>query len=105
VTNAFAGVGNPAIVLFDWQTGNRTQILRPQPAFQGTAWGVVQHPLGFVVGAGGGNGGALWFWRPNQANSFHTVPFPQNARDLDLSPDGSRLAVPCFDGVVRIYQI
>jgi WD40 repeat protein len=105
VTNAFAGIGNPAVVLFDWQTGNRTQILRPQPAFQGTGWGVVYHPAGFVAAAGGGNGGALWFWRPSQANSFHTVALPTNARDLDLHPDGRRLAIAFADGAVRIYDM
>jgi WD40 repeat protein len=105
VTNAFAGVGNPAVVLFDWQTGNRTQILRPQPNFQGTGWGVIYHPTGFVAAVGGGNGGALWFWRPNQANSYHTVALPTNARDLDLHSDGRRLAVAFFDGAVRIYDM
>jgi WD40 repeat protein len=105
VTNAFAGVGNPAVVLFDWQTGNRKQIYRPQPAFQGTGWGVIFHPTGFVAAAGGGNGGALWFWRTNQANSFHTVTLPTNARDLDLHPDGRRLGLAFFDGAVRIYDM
>lgn len=105
VSNAFAGVGNPAVVLFDWQTGNRTQVLRPQPNFQGTGWGVIFHPTGFVAAAGGGNGGALWFWRPNQANSFHTLALPNNARDLDLHTDSRRLAIPFFDGLVRIYDL
>jgi len=27
VSNAFAGIGNPAIVLFDWATGKRKQLL------------------------------------------------------------------------------
>ena len=105
VTNAFAGVGNPAVVLFDWQSGTRTQVLRPQPVFQGTGWGVIFHPAGFVAAAGGGNGGALWFWKTDQVNSFHTVALPSNARDLDLHPDGRRLAIPFFDGAVRIYDL
>jgi WD40 repeat protein len=105
VSNAFAGIGNPAVVLFDWQTGSRTQILRPQPNFQGTGWGVIYHPTGFVAAVGGGAGGALWFWRTNQANSFHTVTLPTNARDLDLHPDARRLAVAFFDGAVRIYDM
>ncbi|HWY86322.1 MAG TPA: hypothetical protein VNX28_06345 [Gemmataceae bacterium] len=105
VTNAFAGVGNPAVVLFDWHTGKRMEILRPQPVFQGTGWGVIYHPKGFVAAAGGGNGGALWFWRTDQANSFHTLALPNNARDLDLHPDGRRLAIAFFDGAVRIYDM
>jgi WD40 repeat protein len=105
VTNAFAGVGNPAVVLFDWATGKRKPILQPQPAFQGTGWGVVFHPKGFVAAAGGGNGGALWFWHTQQANSFHNLALPTNARDLDLHPDNRRLAIAFFDGAVRFYDM
>jgi len=105
VTNAFAGVGKPAVVLFDWQSGRRVQVLRPQANFQGTAWGVGFHPSGFIAGVGGGSGGALWFWRPNQERSFHTLNLPNNARDLHLHPDGRRLAIAFFDGVVRIYDM
>lgn len=105
VTNAFAGIGDPVVVLFDWQTGQRRQLLRPRVAFRGTAWGVVFHPSGFLVSAGGGNGGALWFWRPNEVQSFHHLTLPSNARDLDLHPDGRRLAIPFFDNSVRIYDM
>jgi WD40 repeat protein len=105
VTNAFAGIGRPAVVLFNWQTGQRLQVLRPQANFQGTAWGVVFHPNGFLTGAGGGSGGALWFWRPEQSASFHTVTLPNNARDVHLHPDGRRLGIPFFDSAVRIYEM
>ena len=105
VTNAFAGVGKPAVVLFDWHTGNRTQVLRGPANFQGTAWGTICHPTGFIAGACGGNGGALYFWRPNQAQPFHAMSLPNNARDLDLHPDGRRLAIPFFDNAVRIYDL
>jgi WD40 repeat protein len=105
VSNAFAGVGNPIVVLFDTKSGQRKNLLKPKTAFQGTAWGVVFHPDGFVAAAGGGNGGALWFWKPEQAEAFHTVSLPNNARDLDLHPDGKRLAIPCYDGSVRIYDL
>jgi WD40 repeat protein len=104
VTNAFAGIGKPIIVLFDWRNGNRT-LLRPAANFQGTMWGVGFHPSGFIAGAAGGSGGSLWFWRPNQPASFHTVALPNNARDLHLHPDGRRLAIPFFDGAVRIYDM
>ena len=105
VSNAFAGIGNPAVVLFNWQTGQRSQVLRVNPPFQGTAWGVAFHPQGFVIGAGAGNGGGIWFWRPAEANSIHNVAVPNNARDLAIHPDNRRLAVPCFDGVLRIYEL
>jgi WD40 repeat protein len=105
VSNAFAGIGKPLVVLFDTATGQRKQLLRPKADFQGTCWGVVCHPDGFLAGAGGGNGGALWFWKPDAPQAFHTLALPNNARDLDLHPDGQRLAVPFFDGAVRIYRL
>jgi WD40 repeat protein len=105
VTNAFAGIGKPVIVLFDWPSGKRKHLLRPKEDFQGTAWGLAFHPSGFLVAAGGGNAGALWFWKPEQPQSFHTVKLPTNARDLDLHPDGKRLAIAFFDGAARVYDM
>jgi WD40 repeat protein len=105
VSNAFAGIGKPVVVLFDTKTGQRKQLLRPKTEFQGTCWGVVFHRDGFLAGTGGGNGGALWFWKPDAPQAFHTLALPNNARDLDLHPDGKRLAVPFFDGAVRIYDM
>lgn len=105
VSNAFAGIGNPAIVLFDWASGKRKQLLAPKEAFQGTMWGVVTHPDGFIAGTAGGNGGMLYFWKPDQPQSFFALKLANNARDLDLHSDGKRLAVPFFDGVLRIYDM
>jgi WD40 repeat protein len=105
VSNAFAGVGNPLVVLFDWRTGKQKQLLRSKAPFQGTAWGVIVHPAGFLAGVGGGNGGMLWFWKPDAAADFFNLKLPNNARDLDLHPDGKRLAVAFFDGAVRVYSL
>jgi len=63
------------------------------------------HPAGFVLGAGGGNGGMLWAWKAGEATAFHELKLPNNARDLDLHPDGRKLAVPFFDGSVRVYDM
>lgn len=105
VSNAFAGVGNPLVVLFDYPSGKAKQLLRPKTPFQGTAWGVVVHPAGFIAGVGGGNGGVLWFWKADNPQDFFNVKLPNNARDLDLHPDGRSLAVAFFDGAVRTYSM
>src|SRR5262249_3574815 len=105
VTNAFANIGKPVVVLFDWKTGKRTQLLRPKEDFTGVAWGVAFHPAGFRVGVGGGNGGALWFWKPDGPQAFHTLKLPNTARDVDIHPDGTRLAVAFFDNMVRLYDL
>jgi WD40 repeat protein len=105
VSNAFAGVGNPLVLLFDWASGKPKQQLKPKVAFQGTAWGVVIHSAGFVAAVGGGNGGVLWFWKPDNAQDFFNLKLPNNARDLDLHLDGRRLAVAFADGAVRTYDM
>ncbi|MFO0878983.1 MAG: WD40 repeat domain-containing protein [Gemmataceae bacterium] len=105
VSNAFAGIGNPLVVLFDFATGKQLLQLKPKVAFQGTAWGVAFHPSGIVLGVGGGNGGVLWAWKTDNAVPFHTLTLTGNARDLALHPDGVRLAVPYYDGFVRLYAM
>lgn len=105
VSNAFAGVGNPLVVLFDWASGKQKQLLQPKVKFQGMAWGVILHPDGFLASVGGGNGGMLWFWKANDPKDFFSLKLPNNARDLALHPDGRRLAVAFFDGVVRTYNM
>lgn len=105
VSNAFAGIGNPLVVLFDYQSGKQKQLLRPKTPFQGTAWGVIVHPDGFLVSVGGGNGGLLWFWKADDSKDFFSLNLPNNARDLALHPDGRRLAVAYFDGAVRTYHM
>jgi len=105
VSNAFAGVGNPVVVLFDWASGKRLPLLTPKEAFQGTMWGVAWHPAGFWAGVAGGSGGALFFWKGDPGPAFHTFRLPNNGRDLSLHPDGLRLAVPHADGTLRIYDM
>lgn len=105
VTNAFAGIGRPLVVLFDLKAGKQKLQLRPRQNFQGTAWGVVFHPAGFLTAVGAGGGGALWFYKPDKAQDIFTLRLPTNARDLDLHPDGRRLAIAFYDGTVRIYDM
>jgi WD40 repeat protein len=104
VSNAFAGVGNPAIVVFDWKTG-KAQHLKPKDAFQGTAWGLAFHPAGFVIVGGGADSGRVWFWKGSEETSSHTITVPTNARDLAASPSGERFAVAGANGTTYIYTL
>ncbi|QDU60237.1 WD domain, G-beta repeat [Planctomycetes bacterium Pan216] len=102
VTNAFAGVGNPSVVEFNWDDGKQLNEYLTKPKLQGVAWRTVLHPDGPIIAAHGGSGGSLVFWKPGQTDSTHQVKLPQNARDLDLHPDGKRLAVACSDSKLRL---
>ena len=106
VTNAFAGVGNPAVVLLDWESGKEIQFLVAKESFNGVCWGVDFHPAGFIVGvSGGGGGGFLLFWKPEEPKAFHRFKLPNTARDMALHSDGLRVAVAHYDGHLRLYQM
>jgi WD40 repeat protein len=101
VSNAFAGVGNPAVVLFDWKEG-KAKLLKTKDAFQGTAWGVAFHPAGFIVAAGGGSGGGAWFWK-DDPTSIHFLKLAASARDMALAPGGERFACAGSNGTAYLY--
>jgi WD40 repeat protein len=102
VSNAFAGVGNPLVVLFDWKDGKAKQ-LKTKEAYQGTGWGVALHPAGFTVAAGGAGNGRIWFW--NGEDNVHKVDVPASARDMALHPSGTALAVAGHTGAATIYSL
>jgi WD40 repeat protein len=104
VSNAFAGIGNPVVVLLDWADG-KPKLLKPKDAFQGTGWGVAFHPAGVVIAAGGGAGGRVWFWTGDEVVSAHTINVPTNARDLALDAAGRLIAVACANGSVMVYPL
>lgn len=104
VTNAFAGVGNPAVVVIDWKDG-KPKLLKPKDTYQGTAWGVAFHPSGAVIAAGGGSGGRVWFWKPDDVTSVHTITVPANCRDFALSSTGDRFAVAGSNGSAYVYAL
>lgn len=103
VTNAFAGIGNPSVVLFDWEKGEALAEHLSKGGLRGVGWGTVLHPDGTIIGCTGGNGGFLLFWKPGELEDSHRVKLANDARDLHLSPDGLRLATAHHDGHVRIH--
>ena len=104
VSNAFAGVGNPLVVLFDLKDGKARQ-LKPKDAFQGTGWGVGFLPTGWVIAAGGAGQGRVWFWKPGETTDSHVVTVPANARDLALHPDGTAFAAAGANGTAYVYTM
>jgi WD40 repeat protein len=104
VSNAFAGVGNPLVVLFDWADG-KSKVLKPKDAYQGTAWGVGFLNDRTAIAAGGGSGGRVWFWSGADANSTHTLSHAAHIRDLAVHPSGDRFAVACSTGAAVVYTL
>jgi WD40 repeat protein len=102
-SNPLGAVSTPAVAILDWKTGQLKLVQRPREDIKGCAWGVRFHPSGFLIAASGGtSGGFLWFFHPQEPTEFFKLALPNTARDLDLHPDGLRLATAHHDGVVRI---
>ena len=106
VVNSFAGIQDPIIVVFDWETGEATRQLRAAENFKGVAWAVRFHPQGFLVGGGADKSGKgeLWFYKDGSDEAFHTFKMKSAARGVDLVGE-NRLAVAHADGHVRLYQM
>ncbi len=106
VSNAFAGIGKPTVVLFDWQTGKRLRVMKPKTKIVGHCWGVRWHPTGdFLIGVCGSGSGSLCFWKPDSESSFFDFKLPSVAYDLDIHRDGLRVSVALYDKTVRIYKM
>jgi WD40 repeat protein len=106
VTNAFAGIGNIAIVLIEMAEGKIALQLEAKDKINGAAWGVAHHPDGFWIGlAGGGGGGWLYFWKGDAANELFKLKLANDGRDLALSPDKTQVAVAHADKTLRLYAL
>ncbi|MBA4015730.1 MAG: hypothetical protein C0483_00935 [Pirellula sp.] len=105
VTNAFAGIGNAAWAVVNFADGKPTTVHSGKEKVNGTAWGTVWHPAGYWIGAAGGQGGILYFFRPGAEAEFFKFKLPDTARDLSLAPDGRSIAVAHFDGNLRVYRM
>lgn len=105
VTNAFAGVGNPSIVVYDWKSGKKqVEHLSKQKA-KGVAWGLAFHPRGDMIGGVGGGSAYLMFWKPTGKKQYHEMKLRSDVRDLDLHKDGVRLAIAHGDRHMRLYKM
>lgn len=105
VTNAFAGIGEVAVVLVDWQQSKIRLQLECKDKQRGTTWGLAYHRDGYWIGACGGSGGFLVFWKDDAAQEVFKLKLKNDARGMSLSPDGTKLAVAHADGFLRLYAL
>jgi len=128
VTNAFAGIGKPVIVVVNWEQPEAPASTEPSAAEEtsaekpaentgvrqllgkgagdGVCWGVAWHPEGFWIGqAGGGGGGWLRFFKPDATEDFHALKLPSNGRGMAISPDATQVAIAMANGYLRVYGL
>jgi WD40 repeat protein len=118
--------GTPTVLVFDWAGGERKSTHETGGSADGPVNALAYLPDGTLCGVSeshGGNAG-LYFWKDGQKPA-HTAEAP-SAYDIDLHPDGQRLAIAAYaskgsggngraaktraeyvpnEGVVRIYSL
>jgi WD40 repeat protein len=106
VSNAFAGIGDPLVLVWSWESGAEPKAYKSKANLRGAAWNVALHPEGFIIAlSGGGGGGHLLFWKPEEEQEFHSFKLPGTARDMDLHGDRLRIAAAHADGHLRIVNL
>jgi WD40 repeat protein len=105
-SNPLGAVHEPLVQLFKWDT---QEILKSQIAegiTQGVIWKLDYLSDGTLMGAsGGGSGGFLLFWTPDNDKDVFRFQLPSLMRDMDLHPDGIQVATAHYDRNVRITQL
>jgi WD40 repeat protein len=104
-SNPLGAVNDPLVLRFQWgdQKKIRSHVV---PGVAGIIWRVIAHPDGFVVGGCGGSGGGfVTFWKADADKEFFKLAMPALVRDLDLHPDGVRLAAAHPDKLIRILTM
>lgn len=105
-TNPLGAVNEPLVLIFDARTRKATRTLTAEAIAGGVIWGLRYLADGSLAGASGGtSGGSVLFWKPGADKSHHRLKLPNSARDLDIHPDGLRLATAHHDGTVRIARL
>ncbi|QDT47528.1 WD domain, G-beta repeat [Symmachiella dynata] len=104
-SNPLGAVNEPLVELFEWES-QKKKVSHISDGKKGIIWRVVYHPDAFLMGGcGGSGGGLLFFWKPDQDKPFHTVKLPDTVRDMDLHPDGLRIATAHYDRHIRISSM
>ncbi len=106
VSNAFAGIGTPLVLVFNFETGEKVQSLMAKKKFRGKATGVFFHADQFVAGSTSGHdGGHLLVWKLDQKEEFFDFKFPDSIRAMDRHADGVRLATADPGGNVLLWKM
>lgn len=105
-TNPLGAVHEPIALVFDVKTRKLTRTLLADGITGGVIWRLRYLADGRLMAAcGGTSGGFLLFWKAGADKAEHKFTLPGSARDMDLHPDGLRVATAHHDGHVRITRL
>jgi len=105
-SNPLGAVHEPLVLLFNWESGALEKQQIAEGITQGVVWRLRWLADGSLMGvSGGGSGGWLLFWKPDAEKDWHRFQLPNLARDMDVHPDGLRIATAHHDRNVRITRL
>ena len=105
-TNPLGAVHEPLVLVFDGKSRKLARTLLADGITGGVIWRLRHLADGSLMGAcGGTSGGLLLFWKPGSDKDYHRLALPNIVRDMDLHPDGLRVATAHHDGHVRITRL
>jgi WD40 repeat protein len=102
-SNPLGAIHEPIVLLINLATGAVEKKLIAAGITRGVVWRLRWLSDGSLMAVcGGGDGGFLLFWKPDAEKEFFRFKLPNIARDMDLHPDGLRVATAHHDQHVRI---
>ena len=104
--NPLGAVHEPIALIFDAKSRKIARTLLADGIARGVIWRLRYLADGSLMGAcGGTSGGFLLFWKSGTDKDYHRLALPNIARDMDLHPDGLRVATAHHDGHLRITRL
>jgi WD40 repeat protein len=105
-TNPLGAVHEPLVLVFDTKTRKLARTLLTDGITGGVIWRLRFLADGSLMGGcGGTSGGILLFWKSGTDKDYHRFAMPNIVRDMDLHPDGVRVATAHHDGTARITRM
>ena len=105
-TNPLGAVHEPIVLLFDGESRKTVKTLLADGITGGVIWRLASLPTAASSAAAEErNGGFLLFWKPGTDKDYHRLALPNILRDMDLHPDGLRVASAHHDRHVRVTRL
>jgi WD40 repeat protein len=104
-SNPLGAVNEPLELLWNWDDQKLLRSHIAEGITAGVIWRSAYLPDQTIVAACGGNAPHLLFWKEDADKDFHRLAMPNSTRDMDVHPDGIRVATAHFDKNVRIVLL
>lgn len=104
-TNPFAGVQEPLVLIFDWESGKQIRTHEATEIDRGIIWRLHYQDDGTLLGAsGGGTGGFFLFWSGEKTQQ-HKFKLPNTILDMDVHANRRDIVTAHHDGRIRLSRM